>query len=93
MLLRLAFIIYVTDNEQAFGSKDAAPFARAIPQSPGFFYDTSTDFQDSQLETLFNITNTTTVAELQALSSEALIAANSLQVRLSPQKVHAIPHN
>ncbi|KAF2018367.1 acetylcholinesterase precursor [Aaosphaeria arxii CBS 175.79] len=66
------------------GSQGPAPFQRAIPQSPGWLPVSSQLQQEDAFQRLLNLTNTTTLAELRKVPTEALIRANSLQVLEAP---------
>lgn len=62
------------------GSKGPAPFRQAIPQSPGWQLLSSQLQQEDNYQRLLNLTNTTSLSALRALSSEAIIRASYLQV-------------
>lgn len=65
----------------AFGGKAGpAPFAQAVPQSPGFLPITSNYAQQSTLNRLLELTGATDLAALRALPEQALVTANSIQV-------------
>lgn len=62
------------------GAKGSAPFQQAVPQSPGWLPVTSVVTQENTYQKFLNLTNTTSLAELQSLSSEEVILANAQQV-------------
>lgn len=64
----------------AFGGSQSVPFARAIPQSPGFLPQANNTGLENQLNRIFQLTNTTTVKQLRKLPYEMLAAANYVQV-------------
>jgi carboxylesterase type B len=66
------------------GSQGPAPFQQAVPQSPGWTPVNSNVQQEDTYQRFLNLTNTTSLAELRALSSEEIIRANYLQVFESP---------
>ena len=62
------------------GTKGKVPFQQAIPQSPGWFPLQSNVRMENTYQALLRLTNTSTLAELRAVPSEALIRANAQQV-------------
>ncbi|KAF2470305.1 alpha/beta-hydrolase [Lindgomyces ingoldianus] len=62
------------------GLKGKVPFQQAVPQSPGWLPVSSNLQQEDHYRQLLNITNTSSLAELRALSEEDMIRANFLQV-------------
>ncbi|KAF2175594.1 alpha/beta-hydrolase [Zopfia rhizophila CBS 207.26] len=62
------------------GLKGPVPFQQAVPQSPGWLPMSSQVQQEDTYQRLLNITNSSSLAELRALSSEEIIRANYLQV-------------
>ncbi|KAF2704258.1 carboxylesterase family protein-like protein [Pleomassaria siparia CBS 279.74] len=62
------------------GLKGPAPFQQAIPQSPGWLQVSSNLQQEDTYNRLLNLTNTTSLAQLQALPTEDLMTANIVQV-------------
>ena len=62
------------------GLKGKAPFQQAIPQSPGWAAVQSTVQQEDTFQKFLNLTNSSSLAELRALSSEEVILANAQQV-------------
>lgn len=66
------------------GSKGPAPFQRAIPQSPGWIPIASQTQQEDTYQQMLELTNTTSLAELRALSSEDMIKANYLHIYGAP---------
>ncbi|PSN62813.1 alpha/beta-hydrolase [Corynespora cassiicola Philippines] len=62
------------------GGGGPVPFQQAVPQSPGWLPLQSQLHQEDLYRRFLNLTNTTSLAELRALSSEEVIRANSLQV-------------
>ncbi|KAF1810853.1 acetylcholinesterase precursor [Eremomyces bilateralis CBS 781.70] len=65
------------------GLKGRAPFARAIPQSPGFLPTTSSHQQESTFQKYMSLLNVSTLAEARRVPSEAVIRANIAQVNES----------
>jgi len=59
------------------------PFQQAIPQSPGFFPETSPVLLNRITSDFLSLLNVTTIAEARTLSSETLIMANAMQVAAS----------
>jgi carboxylesterase type B len=66
------------------GLKGPVPFQQAIPQSPGWLPVSSNLQQEDTYNSLLNLTGTSSLEELRALSSEDIIRANTLQVLQSP---------
>ncbi|KAG9961871.1 carboxylesterase family protein-like protein, partial [Aureobasidium melanogenum] len=65
----------------AFGGlKGPAPFAGAVPQSPGFFPVTSPSTEEGIFNDFLALLNVSTLAEARQLPSSAIIAANAKQV-------------
>lgn len=62
------------------GTKGKVPFQQAIPQSPGWWPSQSNVQTESTYQAFLRLTNTSSLAELRALPSEALIRANAQQV-------------
>ncbi|KAN0102190.1 acetylcholinesterase precursor [Hyaloscypha variabilis] len=62
------------------GTEGKVPFQQAIPQSPGWFPIQSNVLSENTYESFLRLTNTSSLAELRALPSEALIRANAQQV-------------
>ncbi|KAH6714768.1 carboxylesterase family protein-like protein, partial [Leptodontidium sp. MPI-SDFR-AT-0119] len=62
------------------GTKGKVPFQQAIPQSPGWWPSQSNVQTENTYQTFLRLTNTSSLAELRALPSEALIRANAQQV-------------
>ncbi|PVH72304.1 alpha/beta-hydrolase [Cadophora sp. DSE1049] len=62
------------------GTRGKAPFQQAITQSPGWFPIQSNAQTENAYNKLLRLTNTSSLAELRALPSEALIRANAQQV-------------
>ncbi|KAH9880074.1 hypothetical protein J1614_002100 [Plenodomus biglobosus] len=62
------------------GQKGNAPFQQAVPQSPGWAPVQSVVEQEDTFQRYLELTNTTSLAELRALSSEEIIRANAQQV-------------
>jgi len=62
------------------GTRGKAPFQQAIPQSPGWFPIQSNAQTENTYSKFLRLTNTSSLAELRALPSEALIRANAQQV-------------
>ncbi|KAJ4365578.1 hypothetical protein N0V83_008198 [Neocucurbitaria cava] len=62
------------------GLKGKAPFQQAVPQSPGWQQISSNVQQEDTYSKFLNLTNTSSLAELRALPSEAVIRANFQQV-------------
>ncbi|KAI4752487.1 carboxylesterase family protein-like protein [Aureobasidium sp. EXF-3400] len=69
----------------AFGGlKGPAPFAGAVPQSPGFFPIVSASAQEAVFDNFLALLNVSTLAEARKLPSSAIIAANAKQVGGAP---------
>lgn len=66
------------------GSKEPAPFAQAVPQSPGYTPVLSQTYQEDAYQKFLNLTNSSSLADLRNLSSEAVIRANAQQVAYEP---------
>jgi carboxylesterase type B len=66
------------------GLKGPVPFQQAIPQSPGWLPVSSNLQQEDTFNRLKNLTGTSSLEELRALSSEEIIRANTIQVLQSP---------
>ncbi|CAI6338944.1 unnamed protein product [Periconia digitata] len=66
------------------GEKGAVPFQKAVPQSPGWSPISSQSVQDDNYRKFLELTNSTSLADLRALSSEAVIKANKQQVMYEP---------
>jgi len=65
----------------AYGDqKGKVPFQQAVPQSPGWAAVQSVVQQEDTFQRYMELTNTSSLAELRALSSQALITANAQQV-------------
>lgn len=65
----------------AFGGlKGPAPFAGAVPQSPGFFPIVSPSTEEGIFNDFLALLNVSTLAEARQLPSSAIIAANAQQV-------------
>lgn len=65
----------------AFGGlQGPAPFAGAVPQSPGFFPVVSPAAEESIFNDFLALLNVSTLAEARKLPSSAIIAANAQQV-------------
>jgi carboxylesterase type B len=62
------------------GLKGPVPFQQAIPQSPGWLPVSSNLQQEDTFSRLKNLTGTSSLEELRALSSEEIIRANTIQV-------------
>ncbi|KAF2033354.1 alpha/beta-hydrolase [Setomelanomma holmii] len=62
------------------GSQGPVPFQQAVPQSPGWTPQQSNVQQENIYQNLLRLTNSTSLADLRALSSDALIRANAQQV-------------
>lgn len=62
------------------GDKGKVPFQQAVPQSPGWTAVQSVVQQEDTFQRYMELTNTSSLAELRALSSQALITANAQQV-------------
>lgn len=62
------------------GGKGPVPFQQAVPQSPGWFPMSSQTMQEDAYRKFLQLTNSTSLADLRALSSEAVIRANKQQV-------------
>lgn len=59
------------------GAKGKVPFQQAIPQSPGFFPVQSNVQTENAYQKLLSLTNTSSLADLRALPSEAIIRQRS----------------
>lgn len=68
----------------AYGGLKPVPFQRAIPQSPGWLPITNQLTQENNTLSLFKYLNVSTLAEAQALPSEAVILGNILQILNAP---------
>ncbi|KAF2278473.1 carboxylesterase family protein-like protein [Westerdykella ornata] len=66
------------------GSKGPVPFAQAVPQSPGWDPVSSQLQQEDTYRQLLNLTNSTSLSDLRALSSADIIKASFLQVYSAP---------
>jgi carboxylesterase type B len=62
------------------GLQGPAPFAAAVPQSPGFFPTVSSSILEGQYDTFLALLNVSTLAEARKLPSSAIMAANAKQV-------------
>ncbi|OCK75145.1 carboxylesterase family protein-like protein [Lepidopterella palustris CBS 459.81] len=62
------------------GSKGPVPFNRAIAQSPALWPTPSSTVEENTFQAFLQLLNVSTLAQARALSSDALITANSLQV-------------
>lgn len=62
------------------GLKGKAPFQQAIPQSPGWQQVQSNVQEENTYQRFLNLTNSTCLEDLRALSSEEIILANAQQV-------------
>ncbi|KAF2827253.1 alpha/beta-hydrolase [Ophiobolus disseminans] len=62
------------------GAKGKAPFQQAVPQSPGWSPVQSNVQTENTYQKFLRLTNTTSLAGLRALPSEAVIRANAQQV-------------
>lgn len=68
-------------HDQAYGGLNgSAPFAQAIPQSPGFFPVVSSVAQEDVFNSFLALANVTTLEEARQLPYEALQLANIIQV-------------
>ncbi|KAI4731725.1 carboxylesterase family protein-like protein [Aureobasidium sp. EXF-10728] len=69
----------------AFGGlKGPAPFAGAVPQSPGFFPVVSPSTEEGVFNDFLALLNVSSLAEARKLPSSAIIAANAKQVGTAP---------
>ncbi|KAI5204271.1 carboxylesterase family protein-like protein [Aureobasidium subglaciale] len=66
------------------GLKGPAPFAGAVPQSPGFFPTVSPAVQEGVFNDFLALLNVSSLAEARQLPSSAIIAANARQVAGAP---------
>ncbi|KAI5249165.1 carboxylesterase family protein-like protein [Aureobasidium subglaciale] len=66
------------------GLKGPAPFAGAVPQSPGFFPVVSPAAQEGVYNDFLALLNVSSLAEARQLPSSAIIAANAKQVAGAP---------
>lgn len=62
------------------GLKGSVPFQQAVPQSPGWLPISSNLQQEDHYRRFLNLTNSSSLADLRALSSEQVIRGNGLQV-------------
>jgi acetylcholinesterase len=62
------------------GLKGKVPFQQAVPQSPGWSPVSSNLQPENVYRKFLSLTNSTSLADLRALSSEAVIRANAQQV-------------
>ncbi|KAF1973500.1 acetylcholinesterase precursor [Bimuria novae-zelandiae CBS 107.79] len=62
------------------GTKGPSPFQQAVPQSPGWAPQQSNAYQESTYRKFLNLTNSTSLADLRNLSSDAVMRANAQQV-------------
>jgi len=62
------------------GNKGPAPFAQAVPQSPGFMPIVSANQQETIFNTFLSLLNVSTLEEARQLPYEALQVANVIQV-------------
>jgi acetylcholinesterase len=62
------------------GLKGAAPFQQAIPQSPGWSPVQSNVQTENTYQKFLRLTNSTSLADLRALPSEAIIRASAQQI-------------
>lgn len=62
------------------GLEGKAPFQQAVPQSPGWAFISSNTQQEDTYQKFLNLTNSTSLAELRALSSEEVIRASFQQI-------------
>lgn len=62
------------------GSRGPAPFQQAVPQSPGWVLQPSSVNQETTYRKFLSLTNSSSLADLRNLSSEAIIRANAQQV-------------
>ena len=67
------------------GLKGTVPFQQAVPQSPGWSPQQSNIQQENTYQKLLRLTNSTSLADLRALPSEAIIRANAQQVAYDSQ--------
>ncbi|KAJ4348451.1 uncharacterized protein N0V89_009825 [Didymosphaeria variabile] len=66
------------------GNKGPAPFQQAVPQSPGWIPVQSQSYQENIYQKFLKLTNSSSLAELRNLSSEAVIRANAQQITYDP---------
>jgi carboxylesterase type B len=64
----------------AYGGREAPPFQRAIPQSPGFLPIASTYTQETSALGFLELLNVSSIEEARQLDSSAVITANSRQI-------------
>ncbi|KAF2641629.1 alpha/beta-hydrolase [Massarina eburnea CBS 473.64] len=62
------------------GEKGPVPFQQAVPQSPGWQPMSSQLAQQNTYDKFLNLTNSSSLADLRALTSEQVIRANAQQV-------------
>lgn len=65
---------------QAYGGLVPAPFAQAIPQSPGFLPIVSNRAMEDTFNTFLKLANVSTIEQARQLSTTALITANAIQI-------------
>lgn len=66
------------------GLKGPAPFQQAVPQSPGWTPQLSNANQEATFRKFLSLTDSSSLADLRNLSSEAVIRANAQQIRYDP---------
>ncbi|KAF2444208.1 carboxylesterase family protein-like protein [Karstenula rhodostoma CBS 690.94] len=66
------------------GSKGPAPFQQAVPQSPGWTPTQSSSYQEDIYQKFLTLTNSSSLADLRELSTEAVIRANTQQIAYDP---------
>jgi acetylcholinesterase len=62
------------------GSQGPAPFAQAVPQSPGWQPVSSNAVQEDTFQKFLSLTNSTSLADLRNLTSEEVMRANAQQI-------------
>jgi len=62
------------------GTKERSPFQQAVPQSPGWLPVQSTVAQENVYHKFLSLTNSSSLRDLRALSSEEVIRANKQQI-------------
>ncbi|KAL5447840.1 hypothetical protein PMIN07_001888 [Paraphaeosphaeria minitans] len=66
------------------GSKGPAPFQQAVTQSPGWIPVQSSFYQEDTYQKYLTLTNSSSLADIRKLSSEAAIRANAQQIAYDP---------
>jgi acetylcholinesterase len=66
------------------GSKGSAPFQQAVPQSPGWTPVQSQSYQEDVYQKFLTLTNSSSLADLRKLSSEAVMRAQAQQITYDP---------